>query len=69
VAAVTTHLRLRVRQELLDVLSAKAEENSRTLTGEIIARLEKTLSEDAISDMQAQINELKLAVSELKCST
>jgi uncharacterized protein (DUF1778 family) len=41
---------LRMPPELKDLLQKKAEVNRRSLTGEIIARLERSLSEDDLHE-------------------
>jgi hypothetical protein len=45
-AKVTPHLRLRVEPSLLARLEKSAEKNGRTLTGEIVDRLDKSFKQD-----------------------
>jgi hypothetical protein len=51
-AAAVTHLRLRVREGLLDQLEQESKKSNRTLTGEIIYRLERSFEKESrVSDL------------------
>lgn len=55
----TSHLRLRVEATLLAKLEKAAEKNGRTLTGEIIRRLEESFAkEDARQQLETMVDRL-----------
>lgn len=59
--------KIRLPQELKSAIEEAAKTNSRSMNGEIIARLERTFAEDAndsggagsVADLQRQIDELR----------
>jgi hypothetical protein len=57
------HLRLRIEPALLDALNQFAEANHRTLTGEIIRRLEESFRQDVLATARAEQIRLSLQVS------
>jgi hypothetical protein len=61
----TPHLRLRVEPSLLARLEKSAEKNGRTLTGEIVDRLEASFKRD---DMQAYVEATAQRTAEALCS-
>jgi TraY domain len=60
-AKVTPHLRLRVEPSLLARLEKSAEKNGRTLTGEIVDRLDASFKRD---DMQAYVDATAQSITE-----
>jgi Arc-like DNA binding dprotein len=55
-----THLRVRVRPQLLARLKKASKDSGRTLTGEIVTRLEESFTrEPAVADLASQVGDLR----------